>query len=194
MTLSECRDWPSRHGSPWSPTCDFAVGLRGRLPVHDDGAGFALLAHHSHVLGGRGWHWNTNPECQQWLLCHNHLRALDLHVMWNTIIFGLFSLSYKSPPRVASHWFTPSLANAIQCQCLPPTWSSPFPEHFWHQMWSMTEHPQKMKTGASDFSPEFLQSSEKSHKLVKDTFYIGRHLKYLPLSRFMVALRPRSAT
>lgn len=36
-------------------TSDLAVGLRGRLPVDDDGARFVLLAHHCNVFrGGAG--------------------------------------------------------------------------------------------------------------------------------------------
>lgn len=61
------------------PTCDLAVGLGGRLPVDDDGAGFALLAHHGHVLGGRGGHCNTNHSVSTALARHRtatHLRLL----------------------------------------------------------------------------------------------------------------------
>lgn len=34
-------------------TGDLPVGLRGRLPVDDDGARFVLFAHHRHVFRGR---------------------------------------------------------------------------------------------------------------------------------------------
>ena len=34
-------------------TGDLPVGLRGRLPVDDDGARFVLFAHHCHVFRGR---------------------------------------------------------------------------------------------------------------------------------------------
>lgn len=79
-------------------TSDFAVGFRGRLPVHNYGARFVLFAHYGHIFRGRAGDCEGDEETNDcfaqtrislsvwinpsmyWYICGG-LSAHDLHLL-----------------------------------------------------------------------------------------------------------------